>query len=125
MPSNEERPVETSLYYITSRYYDPEIGQFISTDGIEYLSMDNISGIHLYAYCQNNPVMNYDVNGHSWESFWKPVGDWFQNVFSNFFTPSSIFVKSIINEIILSIITPATNIQIEANNTIPTIANTL
>ena len=56
---------DTGLYYLKARYYDPEIGQFISPDDIEYLSMDNISGIHLYAYCQNNPVMNYDPSGHS------------------------------------------------------------
>ena len=27
---------ETSLYYITSRYYDPEIGRFISPDSVDY-----------------------------------------------------------------------------------------
>ncbi|MCQ2771938.1 MAG: RHS repeat-associated core domain-containing protein [Bacilli bacterium] len=55
---------DTNLYYLKSRYYDSEIGQFISPDDMEHLSMVNVTGINLYAYCQNNPVMNYDPDGH-------------------------------------------------------------
>lgn len=55
---------DTNLYYLKSRYYDPEIGQFISPDDIEYLSMLDVTGIDLYAYCHNNPVMNYDPTGN-------------------------------------------------------------
>lgn len=29
---------ETKLYYLKTRYYDPETGRFISQDGIEYLN---------------------------------------------------------------------------------------
>ena len=55
---------DTGLYYLKSRYYDPEIGQFISPDDMDYLSMEEITGVDLYAYCHNNPVMNYDPDGH-------------------------------------------------------------
>ena len=55
--------VETNLYYLMSRYYDPEIGQFISPDDMEYMDFNSIAGINLYAYCNNNPVMNYDPLG--------------------------------------------------------------
>ena len=84
---------DTNLYYLKSRYYDPEIGQFVSPDDMEYLSMEEIAGINLYAYCHNNPVMNYDHNGHSWESFWKSVGNWFQKVFSGFVDASAKIIK--------------------------------
>ncbi|MBR7100589.1 MAG: hypothetical protein IKC91_05525 [Clostridia bacterium] len=49
---------ETGLYYLMSRYYDPEVGQFISPDSFNYLNPHTIGGVNLYAYCLNNPV-NY------------------------------------------------------------------
>ena len=54
---------ETKLYYLISRYYDPETGRFISADGIEYLDPETLGGLNLYAYCNNNPVMNVDPTG--------------------------------------------------------------
>lgn len=55
---------ETGLYYLQSRYYDPEVGRFISPDDIEYLEPESIGGLNLYAYCANDPVMNIDPSGH-------------------------------------------------------------
>lgn len=55
--------VETGLYYLQTRYYDPEIGRFITIDGIEYLDPETINGLNLYAYCGNNPVMHTDPTG--------------------------------------------------------------
>ena len=57
---------ETGLYYLKTRYYDPETGRFISPDDFSYLSPDTINGLNLYAYCGNNPVMNVDPNGNAW-----------------------------------------------------------
>lgn len=57
---------ETGLYYLNSRYYDPEIGRFISPDDISYLDPETIGGTNLYAYCGNNPVMRVDPSGHDW-----------------------------------------------------------
>lgn len=54
---------ETRLYYLQTRYYDPEVGRFISQDDIDYAEPEVINGINLYAYCGNNPVMNVDPNG--------------------------------------------------------------
>ena len=65
---------ETGLYYLKSRYYDPEVGRFITIDDISYLDPETINGLNLYAYCGNNPVMNVDPNGHKWWEFWK--WDW-------------------------------------------------
>ena len=56
---------ETKLYYLQSRYYNPEIGRFINADGIAYLGADGTPlSYNLYAYCRNNPVMGYDPTGH-------------------------------------------------------------
>ncbi len=56
---------ETGLYYLNSRYYDPEIGRFINIDDITVLDITNIAlnGINLYAYCLNNPVNEVDESG--------------------------------------------------------------
>ena len=54
---------ETGLYYLQSRYYDPETGRFISQDDVSYLAPTHLSGLNLYAYCNDNPVMGYDPNG--------------------------------------------------------------
>ena len=57
---------ETGLYYLNSRYYDPEIGRFINIDDITVLDVTNIAlnGINLYAYCLNNPVNEVDESGY-------------------------------------------------------------
>ncbi len=54
---------ETELYYLQTRYYDPEVGRFITIDAIEYLDPESINGLNLYAYCGNNPVMATDETG--------------------------------------------------------------
>ena len=66
---------ETELYYLQTRYYDPETGRFFSADDISYLAPETINGLNLYAYCGNNPVMCVDENGTSfWNSVLKVVG---------------------------------------------------
>lgn len=60
---------ETSLYYLKTRYYDPEVGRFMTIDGIEYLDPETINGLNLYAYCGNNPVMNIDPSGNFFLTF--------------------------------------------------------
>jgi len=57
--------VETQLYWVSSRYYSPELCRWISPDSIEYLDPQSINGLNLYAYCNNDPVNYYDPTGHS------------------------------------------------------------
>ena len=47
-----------------SRYYDPQVGRFLSPDSLEYLDPETIHGLNLFSYCLNNPVMAIDPSGH-------------------------------------------------------------
>ena len=53
---------ETSLYYLNSRYYDPNVGRFLNADGSVNANGDLI-GFNMFAYCGNNPVMWRDPSG--------------------------------------------------------------
>ncbi|MEE0140730.1 MAG: RHS repeat-associated core domain-containing protein [Coprococcus sp.] len=58
---------ETRMYYLKSRYYQPEICRFISADTIEVLDCQgDLNDKNLYAYCDNNPVMRVDTGGQIW-----------------------------------------------------------
>lgn len=53
---------ETGLYYLQSRYYDPEIGRFISADDLLATSCGVLEH-NMYAYCNNNPINQMDSSG--------------------------------------------------------------
>jgi len=59
--------IETGLYYVSSRYYDPEIGRWISPEpNVYYGEFDEAAGLlgyNVYAYCANNPIMFKDETG--------------------------------------------------------------
>lgn len=56
---------ETKLYFLKTRYYDPEIGRFVTIDGIQFLTSKVSNGLNLYSYCYNNPVYYIDKTGTS------------------------------------------------------------
>ena len=53
---------ETGMYYLKSRYYDPELRRFISADG---QINGGMLGSNLYIYCENDPVNYVDYSGHA------------------------------------------------------------
>ena len=55
---------ETGLYYLQSRYYDPNTGRFISAD-ILLSTGQGVLGHNCYAYCLGNPVGMVDDGGLS------------------------------------------------------------
>ena len=56
---------DLGLYYLNSRYYDSNIGRFVSPDGAEYLGANRrLNSFNLYAYCDNNPINKFDPTGH-------------------------------------------------------------
>lgn len=53
---------ESGLYYLKTRYYNPDIGRFISPDC--YISTgQGMLGYNMYVYCNNNPINYIDVSG--------------------------------------------------------------
>jgi RHS repeat-associated protein len=69
---------ENGLFYLKSRYYDPDTGRFINADDPSVLDLTSgdINGFNLYAYCGNNPVMRIDETGKAWYDIlaWIGVG---------------------------------------------------
>ena len=73
---------ETELYYVSSRYYDPEIGRFINADSLVSTGQ-GILGNNMFAYCLNNPVNYIDRDGTNAEALqwwitgmgWLPFAD--------------------------------------------------
>jgi RHS repeat-associated protein len=49
---------ETGLYYFRNRYYDPELGRFLTADPLGY-----VDGPSLYAFAGNDPVNGRDPLG--------------------------------------------------------------
>lgn len=71
--------IETGLYYLLNRYYDPQTGRFLSLDNSSYADPDTVNGLNLYLYCNNNPVMNVD-----------PTGEWVLSLFLAAFIGSGV-----------------------------------
>ena len=56
----------TGLYYLQSRYYNPEWGRFLNVDDTNILlsTQGENLGANLFAYCNNNPVNKADYTGY-------------------------------------------------------------
>ena len=52
----------SGLYYLQSRYYNPELGRFINADGL-ISTGQGLLGNNMLAYCNNNPINMADFNG--------------------------------------------------------------
>jgi RHS repeat-associated protein len=53
---------DSGLYYYEARYYDPEIGRFISRDPLQG-ETDSPQTLNRYVYCLNNPLKYIDPAG--------------------------------------------------------------
>ncbi len=59
---------DLGMYYLQSRYYDPNTCRFISPDNAAVLTATPmaLTDKNLYSYCDNNPVMRVDEDGEFW-----------------------------------------------------------
>lgn len=61
-----EFDAESGLYYFRARYYDPQLGRFVSEDPLRFAG-----GINFYQFARNNPLNLFDPMGTDvgfWES---------------------------------------------------------
>jgi len=108
----------TGLYYLNSRYYDPEVGRFINGDDVVafYSLYFTDNTINLIAYCKNNPVTYKDENGYSFKdiiwSLIKSIGSkvWslIKHFWSAFSKPGKINLKpfEIIIDVLVGVVLP-------------------
>ena len=65
--------IEIGMYYLQSRYYDPEVGRFINADIPQVFELfspkEDIMRANLFAYCVNNATNYLDVVGYWAEKF--------------------------------------------------------
>ena len=52
---------ETGLYYLRSRYYNPQWGRFANADCL--IVSENAISQNLFRYCKNSPISRKDTNG--------------------------------------------------------------
>ena len=62
---------ESGLYYLGSRYYDPQVKRFINADGAALATInpysDGLTDKNYFAYCDNNPTSRSDDGGQFWD----------------------------------------------------------
>ncbi|MBE6039155.1 MAG: RHS repeat-associated core domain-containing protein [Anaerofustis stercorihominis] len=73
----------SKLYYLNSRYYDPETGRFINADAFVFTGL-GISGHNMFVYCVNNPINKFDSQGYVSADFVSNFSDG-MNKMSSFF----------------------------------------
>ena len=76
---------ETSLYYLNSRYYDPDTCRFINADKFASTDPSGVLSTNMFAYCENNPIIGCD-----------PTGEFFDTIFDAISLCSSV-VKALKN----------------------------
>ena len=64
--------IETGLYYLNNRYYDPQVGRFINKD-MDFDTDNTIYGYNLYAYCANDYI-NYRDDLGTKKIGWNKLG---------------------------------------------------
>jgi RHS repeat-associated protein len=72
--TGKELDQDTGLYYYNARWYDSELGRFISEDPATDPNNPN-----LYSYCGNNPVVRVDPSGRFWGFVAKLAVGWLFN----------------------------------------------
>lgn len=62
--TGHQRDNETGLYYAKARFYDPELGRFLSEDPAEGMT-DTPPSLHRYVYAYDRPTVLFDPTGEA------------------------------------------------------------
>ena len=71
------------MFYLQSRYYDPEVGRFINADAL-ISTGQGLLGYNMFAYCGSNPITYRDSSGNHAEyvcdspagELGRKIGEW-------------------------------------------------
>jgi len=97
---------ETGLYYYGARYYDPDIGRFITADPTVQDPGNSVT-LNRYHYAGNNPVNNIDPDGYG---FWSKIGSFFKKAASAIVSVAFTFVgMPVVGAVVSSAINTAIN----------------
>ncbi|MBE6865610.1 MAG: RHS repeat-associated core domain-containing protein [Ruminococcaceae bacterium] len=70
---------DTGLYYLNSRYYDPQVCRFVSADNAISGVGGDVRGYNLFSYCFNNPV-NLDDSTGNWPKWLESIGSFVKDI---------------------------------------------
>ncbi len=60
---------DIEMYYLQSRYYDPEVCRFINSDDVNYIGLaGTVGSYNAFAYCENRPLIYKDEMGYAFET---------------------------------------------------------
>ena len=96
----------TGLTYFGARYYDPEIGRFLSVDPVGFVESNPMS-FNRYAYVNNNPYKYVDPDGEFLNFAAKFVLDVGVNMAFNYVTTGELNVGGALKESAIGILNPA------------------
>jgi RHS repeat-associated protein len=71
--TGQEEDAETGLLYFNAKYYDPEIGRFISADTM-VPDPENSQSFNKYMYVRGNPLRYIDPTGNTDEGAYQSGG---------------------------------------------------
>lgn len=74
--TGKELDDETGLIYFGARYYDPQLGRFITADPTIQFPY-NLQSLNRYSYCLGNPLRYIDPSGYN---IFEDIGDWFGDI---------------------------------------------
>jgi RHS repeat-associated protein len=77
--NRKELDPESGLYYYGGRYYDPDLGRFVSPDPFVQ-EPGNPQNLNRYSYVLNNPQSYIDPSGYFFDKLFKWIGNLFKTV---------------------------------------------
>ena len=83
--SSKEIHVNSGMYYYLYRFYDPSLQRWINRDPLQ-----EIGGINLYGFADNNPVLWIDPYGLFWDEFGACLRNFFQKTRSLLTGPHNV-----------------------------------
>lgn len=85
------------MYYLQSRYYDPEIGRFLNADELTTICFfkDQITSLNVFTYCKNDPCNAADELGLF---SLKDITTFFKKIFSGIVQRIKKYFKSLVQK---------------------------